>query len=52
MKDWDFSWSLRCKTRRNARFKKALKKQNHRRNRQVAKRLDTIYIRLNGWDVM
>jgi hypothetical protein len=29
--------------------KKFLKRQNHKKNRAAAKKLDNVYIRLNGW---
>ena len=29
--------------------KKFLKRQNHKKNRAVAKKLDTVHIRLDGW---
>ena len=52
MTDWKEAWGYRCKTRLTARLKKKFKRQNHRANRRAAKNLDTVYIRLNGWDVI
>lgn len=52
MTDWKKSWQLRCKTRRAAKHKRALKRQNHRVNRAVGKALERGHVRLNGWDVI
>jgi ABC-type uncharacterized transport system ATPase component len=52
MTDWNRGWSLRCQTRRVAKSRKFLKRLNHRLNRRLAKKLDTVHIRLNGWDVI
>lgn len=52
MTDWVEAWRYCNKTRIVAKRKKALKRHNHRKNRLVAKKLDTQYVRLSGWDVI
>lgn len=51
MTQWQKAWTCRHKTRRSQNDKKFLKKLNHKANRQVAKALDTTFIKLNAWDV-
>lgn len=51
MTDWQRAWRYCGKTRNAAKGKKRLKRNNHRINRMVAKRLENVYVRLNGWDV-
>lgn len=52
MTDWKEAWGYCSKTRIVAKRKKALKRENHRKNRTAAKKLDDRHIRLNGWDVI
>lgn len=51
MTDWVRAWRHCGKTRGTAKRKKALKRDNHRKNRIVARRLDNRHVRLSGWDV-
>jgi hypothetical protein len=51
MTDWVEAWRYCGRTRLIAKRKKALKRNNHRKNRLMAKKLDTQHVRLNGWDV-
>lgn len=52
MTGWSRAWQLRRKTRSAAKIKKWLKRQNHRLNRLVAKKLEKDNVKLNGWDVI
>ena len=52
MTDWKQAWQLRRKNRSAAKCKKALKRQNHRANRLVAKQLERGHVRLDGWAVI
>ena len=45
---WAHAWAMVGPSRK---VKKSYKKLNHRRNRAIAKKLDTIHVRLNSWDV-
>jgi hypothetical protein len=51
MTDWQRAWRHCGKTRNSAKGKKTLKRDNHRKNRIMAKKLDDVHVRLSGWDV-
>jgi hypothetical protein len=52
MNSWKKAWSYCLKNKGSAKFRKELKRFNHRANRRAAKRLENRHIRLNGWDVI
>ena len=52
MTDWVEAWRYCGRTRLIAKRKKALKRENHRKNRTAAKKLGDRHIRLSGWDVI
>lgn len=52
MTDWKEAWGYLCKTRLKAKRKKILKRHNHRQNRIMAKKLENVHVRLNGWAVI
>lgn len=45
---WAHAWNMVGQSRKSKRW---LKKVNHRKNRAIAKKLDTTHVRLNSWDV-
>lgn len=50
MTDWQRAWRYVTKPSKR-RNKSWLRRRNHRKNRVVAKSLENIYFRLNGWEV-
>ena len=48
---WKLAWSCSKKTRVRAKMRKRLKRENHRQNRIIGKKLDDICVPLTGWDV-
>lgn len=52
MTEFQYACNCRKKTRSFASFKRKYKKQVHRANRRVGKKLDTRILKLDAWEVV